>query len=112
MSPANTGGMCIRCVLFFGLPLCAAPINTPVLQGLIVLEYIILNGSEQVAHAARENIFAIQTLKDFRMIDTDDRDQGQHGVCVRAPQVVACGYVTFLCCSTPACGQDSRPPAR
>lgn len=50
------------------------------LQGLIVLEYIILNGSDQVALAARENIFAIQTLKDFRMIDSDDRDQGQHGM--------------------------------
>lgn len=77
--------MCIRCVLDFVckkivLYVCNCIHQHTVLQGLIVLEYIILNGSEQVASAARENIFAIQTLKDFRMIDTDDRDQGQHGV--------------------------------
>jgi hypothetical protein len=58
-----------------------------------VLEYIILNGAEQVAYAARENIFAIQTLKDFRMIDSDDKDQGQHGMCIVGARRTVSGWL-------------------
>ncbi|KNC80818.1 hypothetical protein SARC_06831 [Sphaeroforma arctica JP610] len=49
-----------------------------VYKGLILLDYIIKVGSEKVVKSSRENIFAIQTLKDFQMIDKDGRDQGQN----------------------------------
>eukprot|EP01134_Creolimax_fragrantissima_P005664 CFRG5664T1 len=47
-----------------------------VYKGLILLDYIVKVGSEKVVKSSRENIFAIQTLKDFQMIDKDGRDQG------------------------------------
>jgi len=47
-----------------------------VYKSLVVLEYIIKTGSERVAQQCKENIFAIQTLKDFQFIDRDGKDQG------------------------------------
>ncbi|XP_021093155.1 epsin-2-like isoform X2 [Heterocephalus glaber] len=40
-----------------------------------VLDYLITAGSERVAQQCRENIFAMQTLKDFQYIDCDGKDQ-------------------------------------
>jgi len=37
------------------------------------------NGSERVAQQCRDNIFSIQTLKDFQFIDKDGKDQGVNG---------------------------------
>ncbi|XP_041474573.1 epsin-2-like [Lytechinus variegatus] len=47
-----------------------------VYKSLVLLEYIIKTGSERVAQQCRENIFAIQTLKDFEFIDKDGKDTG------------------------------------
>ena len=47
-----------------------------VYKSLTVLDYIIKTGSERVAQQCRENLFAIQTLKDFQFIDKDGKDQG------------------------------------
>ncbi|XP_071959449.1 uncharacterized protein [Antedon mediterranea] len=47
-----------------------------VYKALIVLEYIIKKGSERVAQQCKENIFAINTLKDFRFVDDNGKDQG------------------------------------
>nr|XP_002733246.1 PREDICTED: epsin-2-like isoform X1 [Saccoglossus kowalevskii] len=47
-----------------------------VYKSLVVLDYIIKTGSERVAQQCKENIFAIQTLKDFQFIDRDGKDQG------------------------------------
>ncbi|XP_051036417.1 epsin-2 isoform X3 [Phodopus roborovskii] len=47
-----------------------------VYKALTLLDYLIKTGSERVAHQCRENIFAIQTLKDFQYIDRDGKDQG------------------------------------
>ena len=46
-----------------------------ILQALVLLEYLIKTGSEKVAQQCKENIFAIQTLKDFQYLD-DNKDQG------------------------------------
>lgn len=46
-----------------------------VYKSLVLLDYIIKTGSEKVAQQCRENIFAIQTLKDFQYIE-DNKDQG------------------------------------
>ncbi|XP_020381731.1 epsin-2-like isoform X2 [Rhincodon typus] len=47
-----------------------------VYKGLMLMDYLIKTGSERVAQQCKENVFAIQTLKDFQYIDRDGRDQG------------------------------------
>ncbi|XP_036050730.1 epsin-2 isoform X4 [Onychomys torridus] len=59
-----------------------------VYKALTLLDYLIKTGSERVAHQCRENIFAIQTLKDFQYIDRDGKDQGIN-VRERSKQLVA-----------------------
>ncbi|XP_023228477.1 epsin-2-like isoform X2 [Centruroides sculpturatus] len=46
-----------------------------VYKALVLLEYLIKTGSEKVTQQCKENIFAIQTLKDFQHIE-DNKDQG------------------------------------
>ncbi len=49
---------------------------TPALsQAMTLMEYLIKTGSERVAQQCRENIYAVQTLKDFQFIDRDGKDQ-------------------------------------
>lgn len=59
-----------------------------VYKALTLLDYLIRTGSERVAQQCRENIFAIQTLKDFQYIDRDGKDQGVN-VRERSKQLVA-----------------------
>ncbi|XP_041812510.1 epsin-2 isoform X2 [Chelmon rostratus] len=47
-----------------------------VYKALTLLDYLIKTGSERVALQCKENIFTIQTLKDFQYIDRDGKDQG------------------------------------
>ncbi|XP_062999309.1 epsin-2 [Elgaria multicarinata webbii] len=47
-----------------------------VYKALTLLDYLMKTGSERVAQQCKENIFAIQTLKDFQYIDRDGKDQG------------------------------------
>lgn len=42
---------------------------------MTLMEYLIKTGSERVAQQCRENIYAVQTLKDFQYIDRDGKDQ-------------------------------------
>ncbi|KAL3246483.1 hypothetical protein MRX96_057637 [Rhipicephalus microplus] len=46
-----------------------------VYKALVLLEYLIKTGSEKVSQQCKENIFAIQTLKDFQHTE-DNKDQG------------------------------------
>ncbi|KAL0278312.1 UNVERIFIED_CONTAM: hypothetical protein PYX00_000166 [Menopon gallinae] len=46
-----------------------------VYKSLVLLEYLIKTGSEKVGQQCKENIFAIQTLKDFQYYD-EMKDQG------------------------------------
>ncbi|KAH9414564.1 Epsin-2 [Dermatophagoides pteronyssinus] len=46
-----------------------------VYKALLLLEYLIKTGSEKVAQQCRDNLFAIQTLKDFQYVE-DNKDQG------------------------------------
>jgi hypothetical protein len=41
-----------------------------------VLEYLIKSGSERVSQQCKENLFSIQTLKDFQYMDKEGKDQG------------------------------------
>ena len=48
-----------------------------VYKALVLLEYLIKTGSEKVAQQCKENIFAVQTLKDFQYIE-ENKDQGMN----------------------------------
>lgn len=47
-----------------------------VYKALVVLEYLIKTGSEKVTQQCMDNIFAIQTLKDFQYLE-DNKDHGR-----------------------------------
>ncbi|XP_059203885.1 epsin-3 isoform X2 [Centropristis striata] len=47
-----------------------------VYKALTLMDYLIKTGSERVARECRENIYSVQTLRDFQYIDRDGRDQG------------------------------------
>ncbi|XP_039083677.1 epsin-3 isoform X2 [Hyaena hyaena] len=47
-----------------------------VYKALTLLDYLLKTGSERVAHQCRENLYTVQTLKDFQYIDRDGKDQG------------------------------------
>ncbi|XP_061605523.1 epsin-3 isoform X4 [Phyllopteryx taeniolatus] len=49
-----------------------------VYKALALLDYLIKTGSDRVAQECRDNIYSIQTLKDFQYIDRDGQDQGIH----------------------------------
>ncbi|XP_062891180.1 epsin-1 [Mobula hypostoma] len=59
-----------------------------VYKALTLAEYLVKTGSERVAQQCRENIYAVQTLKDFQYIDRDGKDQGVN-VREKAKQLVA-----------------------
>lgn len=48
-----------------------------VYKALILLEYLIKTGTEKVAQQCKENIYAIQTLKEFQYYE-EGKDQGLH----------------------------------
>ncbi|XP_059413550.1 epsin-3-like isoform X3 [Carassius carassius] len=58
-----------------------------VLKALTLLDYLIKSGSERVAQQCKENIYAIQTLRDFQYIDRDGQDQGM-GIREKSKQLV------------------------
>ncbi|XP_061087781.1 epsin-3 isoform X1 [Conger conger] len=47
-----------------------------VYKALTLLDYLIKTGSERVAQQCRENVFTVQTLRDFQYVDRDGKDQG------------------------------------
>lgn len=49
-----------------------------VYKSLVVLEYLVKNGSERVVRQCVDNLFSIQTLKDFQFLDKDGKDQGSN----------------------------------
>ncbi|KAL0198458.1 hypothetical protein M9458_006998, partial [Cirrhinus mrigala] len=59
-----------------------------VYKALTLLDYLIKSGSERVSQQCKENIYAIQTLRDFQYIDREGQDQGM-GVREKSKQLVA-----------------------
>lgn len=59
-----------------------------VYKALTLLDYLVKTGSERVAQQCRENIHAIQTLRDFQYVDRDGMDQGVN-VREKAKQLVS-----------------------
>ncbi|CAH2319433.1 Hypothetical predicted protein [Pelobates cultripes] len=59
-----------------------------VYKAMTLMEYLIKTGSERVAQQCKENLYAIQTLKDFQYVDRDGKDQGVN-VREKAKQLVS-----------------------
>ncbi|KAJ8371805.1 hypothetical protein AAFF_G00299830 [Aldrovandia affinis] len=59
-----------------------------VYKALTLLDYLVKTGSERVAQQCRENVFTVQTLRDFQHVDRDGKDQGVN-VREKAKQLVA-----------------------
>ncbi|XP_049642983.1 epsin-1 isoform X1 [Suncus etruscus] len=59
-----------------------------VYKAMTLMEYLIKTGSERVAQQCKENMYAVQTLKDFQYVDRDGKDQGVN-VREKARQLVA-----------------------
>ncbi|XP_030646055.1 epsin-3 isoform X2 [Chanos chanos] len=59
-----------------------------VYKALTLLDYLLKAGSERVVQHCKENIYAIQTLRDFQYIDRDGQDQGMN-VREKSKQLVA-----------------------
>lgn len=57
-------------------------------QAMTLMEYLIKTGSERVSQQCKENMYAVQTLKDFQYVDRDGKDQGVN-VREKAKQLVA-----------------------
>jgi len=60
-----------------------------VYKSLVLLDYLVKTGAERVQNQCKENIYSIQTLKDFQYVDS--RDYKDHGKNVRerATQLVS-----------------------
>ena len=69
-----------------------------VYKALVLLEYLIKTGNDKVAKQCQENIFAIQTLKDFQFVE-DNKDQGLN-VREKAKAMVALLKVRVSCASS------------
>ncbi|XP_036408848.1 epsin-3 isoform X1 [Megalops cyprinoides] len=59
-----------------------------VYKALALLDYLVKTGSERVAQQCRDNMAALQTLRDFQHVDRDGKDQGA-AVREKARQLVA-----------------------
>jgi len=46
-------------------------------KSLIVIEYLIKNGNKRVLHQCKDNIFVIDTLKNFQHLEKSGRDEGR-----------------------------------
>uniref|UniRef100_A0A8C2RLA7 Splicing factor U2AF subunit n=1 Tax=Capra hircus TaxID=9925 RepID=A0A8C2RLA7_CAPHI len=57
-------------------------------KAMTLMEYLIKTGSERVSQQCKENMYAVQTLKDFQYVDRDGKDQGVN-VREKARQLVA-----------------------
>ncbi|EGW07512.1 Splicing factor U2AF 65 kDa subunit [Cricetulus griseus] len=57
-------------------------------KAMTLMEYLIKTGSERVSQQCKENMYAVQTLKDFQYVDRDGKDQGVN-VREKAKQLVA-----------------------
>ena len=51
-----------------------------VLQSLLLLQYLVRNGSERVVTSAREHVYDLKPLENFQFIDETGKDQGLNGV--------------------------------
>ena len=58
----------------------AAPLSLSLwLQALLILHYLVRNGSERVVSSAREHIYDMKPLEEYVFRDEQGKDQGING---------------------------------
>ena len=60
------------------------------LQALLVLSYLILNGSERVVTSAREHIYDMKSLEEYTFRDEHGKDQGINGMLLFVGLIACC----------------------
>lgn len=50
-------------------------------KGLLLLVYLLKNGSEKVVTSAREHVYDLRGLESFSFIDENGKDQGVNSTC-------------------------------
>ncbi len=50
-------------------------------QSLLLIHYLIRNGSERVVTSAREHVYDMKPLEEYTFRDEQGKDQGVNGVC-------------------------------
>ena len=55
-------------------------VNDVCYQSLLLLSYLIRNGSERVVTSAREHVYDLRQLEDYTCMDEFGRDQGVNGI--------------------------------
>ena len=60
------------------------------LQALLVLNYLILNGSERVVTSAREHIYDMKSLEEYTFRDEHGKDQGINGILLLFVGLITC----------------------
>ena len=55
---------------------CTAALTLTCIKALIVLEYLLYWGSDNVIRYCQDNLYEIKTLREFQYIDDEDHDQG------------------------------------
>ena len=73
------------------------------LQALLVLNYLILNGSERVVTSAREHIYDMKSLEEYTFRDEHGKDQGINGISLLFVGLITCcfrcmGQLLFVVC--------------
>lgn len=53
--------------------------SVTLLQALVLLEYLVKNGSERVVDDARSHVSTVKMLRNFHYIDEKGKDQGING---------------------------------
>ena len=49
------------------------------LQSLLLLSYLVRNGSERVVSSSRDHLYDLKALEDYQFRDENNRDQGING---------------------------------
>ena len=58
------------------------------MQSLLLLTYLVRNGSERVVTSAREHLYDLRQLESYTFTDEYGRDQGINGKCVLLPKQI------------------------
>lgn len=69
-------------------------------KSLLLLNYLVRNGSERVVTSAREHIYDLRTLENFKYMDEHGKDQGlniRYGIYLKAKCMLSHILTSILC---------------
>lgn len=63
--------------------------------GLLLLDYLVKNGSERVVTSAREHIYDLRSLENYTFVDEMGKDQGVNGKYCRVDKMYNLTFFFF-----------------